>query len=370
SLAEVARYRHEYEILKVVAGEQVAGALALEHVGHRPVLVTQDTGYLTLADRFAASRPSLETFLRTAIALARAVAAVHARGVIHKDLHPRNILVLVEDVGCRVKLLDFGIATRLSRESQGLAHPDNLEGTLAYLSPEQTGRVNRAIDARSDLYSVGATLHWLASGALPFQAPHALGYVHCHIAVRPPRLDEIARGTPAIVADIVAKLLAKSADDRYQSAVGLARDLEECLRRLGTGEVGPFPLGAGDVAEKFEVPQRLYGRERQVATLLGAFERVAGGGGPQPPLRGATSGIGKSALVAEIHRPIVARRGTFIAGKFDQYNRNVPYSAVSSAFAELVHYILMEPPERVAAWRRAIADALGGNGKLLVDVVP
>src|SRR5215471_21543484 len=168
TLAEVARYRHEHEILRLVGGAGAVRGLALERSGHRLVLVTEDTGGQTLADRFAGSRPSLETFLRIGIGLARAVAAVHARGVIHKDLHPRNVIVQADGSG--VRLIDFGIATRLTRESQGLAHPDNLEGTLAYLSPEQTGRVNRPVDVRSDLYSLGATLFTLLSGALPFTA--------------------------------------------------------------------------------------------------------------------------------------------------------------------------------------------------------
>ncbi|MET0389181.1 MAG: AAA family ATPase [Polyangiales bacterium] len=367
SLGEVARYRHELTLLRLLDGPAIVRAFELVQADHRFVIVSEDLHCVTLNEYFGERATDLGEFLRVASALARALAIVHDAGVIHKDINPANVLITPDGA---VKLIDFGISTRLPRQTQGIAHPGTLEGTLAYMAPEQTGRMNSTIDRRSDLYSTGVTLYTLLAGRRPFESDDPVGYVHAHIALDPPSLGELAPHVPPPLAAIITKLMAKSPDERYQSARGLAIDLEHALQEWRAhGTVAPFALGSGDVVLRFEVPHVLYGRDDEVAKLLEVFDRAAQGTA-ELLLVGGYSGIGKSALVHEVQKPIVARRGYFAAGKFDQYNRNVPYSALSAAFRELVHYLLMEPPERVSEWRRLILGACGANGRVLVDVIP
>lgn len=367
SLREIARYRHEHELLESLAEGVVVKPIGVVQVEHRPVLVMEDLSCVTLAEYFAGAAPELRELLRVALGMTRALARLHASGTIHKDINPSN--VVITPVGA-VRLIDLGIATRLSHEPQALAHPGMLEGTLSHMSPEQTGRMNCAVDARSDLYSLGVTLFGLFTGKLPFESEDPMGYVHAHIARQAPALSELVPDVPRVLERMVARLLAKSADDRYQTAAGVAHDLQRALEVLDqTGQLTELELGTGDVRPRFEIPHGLYGRQRELETLLNVFERVAGGH-CELLLVGGYSGIGKSALVNELQKPIVARRGYFAAGKFDQYNRNVPYSALSSAFRELVHYLLMEPTERVERWRRAILAAVGQYGRVLLDVIP
>lgn len=368
SLSEVLRYRHEFEVLRLLEGPHVVRALTLERFGNRVVLVTEDFGGVTLREYFREGPPTLGRFLHLAIELARALAFIHERGVVHKDINPTN--VLVEPRSGAVRLIDFGLSTMLSREARDPKHPEHIEGTFEYMSPEQTGRMNRTQDYRSDFYSMGATLYALANGEPPFKSQDFLQLIHYHIAKEPEPLHEQVSWVPAIVSRIVAKLLAKSAEHRYQSARGLLHDLEECLARLREhGEVAPFPLATRDASPRFEVPQTLYGRSEELSILLRAFDRVARGRS-ELLLLGGYSGIGKSALVNEVHKPITALRGYFIKGKFDQYNRDVPYSAIAQAFDEMVEAILMEPPERVEEWRAEIQEAVGASGGVVVDVVP
>ncbi|MCX4240621.1 trifunctional serine/threonine-protein kinase/ATP-binding protein/sensor histidine kinase [Paraliomyxa miuraensis] len=368
SLSEVLRYRHEFEVLTRLEGPWVIRALSLERVGNRLVLVTEDFGGVTLREYFGAREPTLERFLQLAIGLARALAFIHERGVVHKDINPTN--VLVDPRSGEVKLIDFGISTMLSREARDLRHPERIEGTLEYMSPEQTGRMNRTQDYRSDFYSMGATLHALAQGAPPFESEDLLELIHHHIAKEPEPLHGEVPWIPPSVSQIVTKLLAKSAEHRYQSARGLLHDLEHCLAQLREhGTVAPFVLGTRDASPRFEVPQTLYGRSEELSLLLGAFDRVARGGSELLLLAGY-SGIGKSSLVNEVHKPIAARGGHFIKGKHDQYKRDVPYSAITQAFEGMVEAILMEPPQHVEHWRARIQEALGANGKVVVDIVP
>ncbi|MCA9704618.1 MAG: AAA family ATPase [Myxococcales bacterium] len=368
SLSEVLRYRHEFEVLRRLEGPHVVRALTLERFGNRVALVMEDCGSVTLREHVRDQPPTLEAFLRLAVELTRALAFIHEHGVIHKDINPTN--VLVDPRTGAVRLIDFGLSTMLSREAPELRHPERIEGTFEYMSPEQTGRMNRAQDYRSDFYSLGATLYAVARGAPPFESKDLLELIHHHIAKEPEPLHGAVDWVPPPVSAIVAKLLAKSAEHRYQSARGLLHDLEQCLARLRDGgAVAPFALGTHDASPRFEVPQTLYGRAEELALLLEAFDRVARGGS-ELLLLGGYSGIGKSSLVNEVHKPIAARGGSFIKGKYDQYKRDVPYSAVTQAFEELVATILLEPPPRVERWRTAIQDALGTNGRVIVDVVP
>jgi len=265
----------------------------------------------------------------------------------------------------------------LSRENQSLSHPKLLEGTLAYMSPEQTGRMNRAIDYRTDLYSLGVTFYEMLTGILPFQATEPLELVHCHIAKQPLPPRQLNPEIPQAVSEIVMKLLSKTAEDRYQSAYGLKADLEQCLDLLqatGHSQAEPrneenFILGQQDLFSQFLIPQKLYGREEEVVTLMDAFERVSQGK-TEMMLVSGYSGIGKSSLVNEVHKPIVGARGYFISGKFDQFKRNIPYSSLIQAFQSLLRQLLTESSENLATWKSKLLEAFASNGRVIIDVIP
>lgn len=303
-----------------------------------------------------------------AIALVRILAGIHARGVVHKALTPAQVMFAEGDGGLR--LCGFGIASELLRESSTSSSPRRLEGPLPYLSPEQTGRMNRALDYRSDYYSLGIGLFELLTGRKPFEADHALGWVHCHISRQPPVPHELDPAIPPAVSAIVLKLLAKDPEARYQSADALLGDLERCRAALAAGlALNDFSPGEGDVPLHFLVPQNLYGRQRETAQLLGLFEAAAAGGAVFCLVHGY-SGVGKSALVSQLDRPLVRERGFFVQGKFDQLQRGEAFSALAAALRGLVHQALAEPPAQLEAWRLALLEALGPNAQLIVERVP
>ena len=312
---------------------------------------------------------AVEDFLPLAVSVAAAVGDIHSRGLIHKDLNPGSILF--DPLTRRVKLANFGAASRVARE-QTAARPERLlEESLPYVSPELTGRMNRAVDSRSDLYSLGITYYQLLTGRLPFSASDAIGWVHCHVARKPAPPVRFRDALPSVLSEIVLKLLAKVPDDRYQSAAGLQRDLERCLRQWReSGNITPFALGAEDISDRFLIPQTVYGREAESAALREAFERVGATGQPELVLVSGPSGIGKSAVVYELRRPIIGRQGFFLSAKFERGKRDIPYLAVIRAFRELALDILTESADQIAAWRRRILDALGPNGRLIVDILP
>ncbi|XXX72920.1 ATP-binding sensor histidine kinase [Sorangium sp. So ce134] len=369
SLQDVARLKNEYDILKDLAEnkvDHVVRAYALERLAHRTLMVYEDFGGIALKEHWAGKGVGHEEFLRVAIVIAGALAAVHRQNIIHKDISPSNILINPHTG--EVKLIDFGIATRLSREVQELRRPDGLDGTLAYMSPEQTGRINRALDYRTDMYSLGATLYELLSGAPPFSSADAIELLHCHIASEPRPLVE--HGIPQALSDIITKLMAKTPEERYQSALGLKADLEECLHQLrARGTVSAFKLGRQDISHRFEISQKLYGREREIAMLLDAFSLVCEGRAALLLVSGY-SGIGKSSLIHEVQGPIINRRGYLAFGKFEQYNRDVPYSAMAKALNGLIHELLKEPASQVAIWKEGVRKAVGQNGQVMIEVIP
>jgi hypothetical protein len=367
--AETASLRREHELLQGLDLPGVPRAYALETHRDRLALVLEDVGGETLKELTARGPLDLRSFFDYAIQLATTVGEVHRRGIIHKDINPTN--VIVDRAAGRARLADFGIASRLSAERQGqLQHPHLLEGTISYMSPEQTGRMNRDLDYRSDLYSLGVTFYEMLTGRLPFESADALEVIHGHVAVPPVPPERREPGVPATLSRLVLKLLAKSAEDRYQSADGVVGDLTRCRAAWeAAGEVPELTLGQEDVRDRFVLPQRLYGREQEIGRLLEAFDRAAAGG-VELVLVAGYSGIGKTSLIQEIHRSLAQRRGNFIAGKFDQLGRDVPYRALGQAFDGLVRHLLAGTDEAVAEWRDRVLAALGAGGQVLMDVIP
>lgn len=365
---EVAKFRREFEIGKRFDFDGVIKYYGMERERNDQALILEDFEAVALAEIIPAQGMDVLTFLRIALQLARGLGEVHRKQIIHKDIKPRNI-VTHPDTGI-TKLIDFGISSQLSRENQAILSPNMLEGTLEYMSPEQTGRMNRSIDYRTDFYSLGVTFYEMLTGVLPFQAADAIELVHCHIAKLPTPLHERTPEIPQAVSDIVMKLLAKTAEDRYQSAYGIAVDLQSALNQWSTsGKIENIIAGQHDVSDKFQIPQKLYGREQEIATLLAAFDRVSQGT-KEMMLVSGYSGIGKSALVNEIHKPIVRQRGYFISGKPDQFQRNIPYAALIQAFKGLIRQLLTESDTQIAAWKEKFLAALGPNGRVIVDVIP
>ena len=385
--SELTRYKQEYEITRNLDIDGVVKAYVLEPYQRTLVIILEDFGASSLKqlmnDRVETHGIApLPEFLNIAIRTAEILGTIHAANVIHKDINPANI-VFNPETGI-IKIIDFGISTQLTRENPTLKNPNVLEGSLAYMSPEQTGRMNRSLDYRTDFYSLGVTFYELLTGQLPFESTDALELVHFHIAKQPipPHLlggggeGERGRGgepCPKAVSDIVMKLMAKMAEERYQSAWGVKADLEECLYQLQTsGNISDFPLASSDISDKFQIPQKLYGREAEVETLLAAFERVADN--PQSKIEmmlvAGYSGIGKSSLVAEIHKPNTRLRGYFTEGKFDQFQRSVPYSAIASAFQGLVRQLLTESEAQLEQWREKLRRAFGTSGQVIIDVIP
>jgi PAS domain S-box-containing protein len=332
------------------------------------VLVLDDSGYQPL-DGLLHAPIDFGIFLRRAIGIASAMAAVHRSGLVHKDIKPANILVNA-DSG-EVKLTGFGLASRLTRERQRPEPPESIAGTLAYMAPEQTGRMNRSVDSRSDLYAFGVTLYQMLTGSLPFTAVDPMEWVHCHIARKAVPPHERVVDLAPVLSMIVMKLLAKTAEERYQTAAGVEADLKRCLAEWETERhIGEFPLAERDMSNQLMIPEKLYGRSREVETLLGALQRVVERGAPELVLVSGYSGIGKSSVVNELHPVLVPPCALFATGKFDQYKRDIPYSTLAQAFRSLLRPLLGKSDAELAAWRDALLEALGPNAGLVVDLVP
>ncbi|WP_438004033.1 AAA family ATPase [Sorangium sp. So ce321] len=362
------RLHHEYEVARALDTPAVVKPCAIEALGDQVALVLEDFGGRSL-DKLLDGPMPLDRFFPIALRLSAALAELHRHHVIHKDIKPQNLLCNPETG--EVKITDLGIACLAPRESQELVHDGLIEGTLAYMAPEQTGRMNRWIDERTDLYSLGVTFYEMLTGALPFHASDPVAWVYCHIAQKPQPPHALVPSIPPALSAVVLKLLAKAAEERYQSALGLRYDLDACSAQLrASGTIQAFPLGQRDVSDRFQVPQRLYGREREVEALLAVFDRVAAQGRPELALVSGYSGIGKSSLVAELHRPVARARGFFLRGKFDELKRDIPYHAFLQAFRGLVQEILCVSEDELERWRQRLREALGPNGGLLADVLP
>jgi PAS domain S-box-containing protein len=368
SPASLDRLTHEYDLKDELDHAWAVRPLELGRDRGRRILVLEDPGGEPL-DRLLGEPMELGRFLRLAIGIAAALGKLHQCGLVHKDLKPTHIFVNCADA--HVRLTGFGIASRLPRERQAPEPPEVIAGTLAYMAPEQTGRMNRSIDARSDIYALGVTLYQMLTGSLPFTAADPMEWVHCHIARKPVPPGERLENAPAPVSAIIMKLLAKTAEERYQTAGGVERDLRRCLAEWEPqGYIDDFPLGQQDTPDRLLIPEKLYGRAREVEALLAAFDRVVNGGAPELVLVSGYSGIGKSAVVNELHKVLVPSRGLFASGKFDQYKPDIPYATLAQAFQILVRSLLGKSDIELRVWRDALLEALSPNGRLMVDLVP
>ncbi|AFY81995.1 AAA family ATPase [Oscillatoria acuminata] len=366
---KIAQFQREYETTRSLNFPGIINAYRLERSDRQWVMVIEDFGGVSLKTIIQNQPLTLSQFLPIAINIAEILDLVHQQQIIHKDINPSN-LVLNPNTQ-ELKLIDFGISTQLSRENPTFRNPNLLEGTLLYIAPEQTGRMNRSVDYRSDFYSLGVTFYELLTGRVPFPSDDPLALVYSHLAQQPIPPHQLNTEIPEAISRIILKLMSKNAEDRYQSAYGLKRDLEECLRQWqNTEQIQPFPLATQDSSDRFQLPQKLYGRQQEIAELLSGFERVCSGGQTELMLVAGYSGIGKSALVQEVYKPITRQRGYFISGKFDQLQRDIPYASLVQAFRSLILQLLTESATQIATWREKLLTALGPNAQIIIDVIP
>jgi hypothetical protein len=362
--------KHEHAVLRALEVPGVIRALGLEEHDRKPVLALEHWDGTSLARVLDKGPLPVGVALQLCAALARSLGEVHRRGLLHRDIKPHNVLVDAERT--RTCLIDFGLATWWTPQLAAQTSVEAISGTLAYMAPEQTGRMNRAPDARADLYALGATLYQMLTGALPFEATDPLELIHAHIARAPVPPHERApeRGLPEALSAIVLKLMAKSPEDRYQTASGAAWDLERAARAwVETGTVAPFPLAKRDWEDRIRAPSRLFGRERESAALAALFEQACGGATVLSLVAGP-SGVGKSALVQALQGKVRARRGIFASGKFDQLQRSTPYAALAQALRSVVRRRLADPAEVLERWRQAFQAAAGPDGQILVELMP
>jgi PAS domain S-box-containing protein len=365
---QLSRFQREYQITRKFNDQGIIQVYHLEKYQNRLVMILEDFGGIALNYIIKQRLLTIREFLTIAIKITKALAVVHHYQIIHKDLNPSNI-VINEQTG-DVKLIDFGISTELNQEKQAIKNPRILEGTLPYMSPEQTGRMNRYLDYRSDFYSLGITFYQLLTNRLPFQAKDTLSWLYCHLAEKPQSPEVINSHIPEMLSRIVMKLIAKNAEDRYQSAWGLLADLENCFQQWDQNQqIIPFSLAQKDIITQFNLPQKLYGREQEINQLLQSFENLEKTKIKLLLVTGH-SGVGKTALINEIHKPITAKKGIFISGKYEQYQTNIPYFAIIQAFDQFCNYLLTETREDLSKWQNKILTAIGKNGQLLIDVIP
>ncbi|HPR04669.1 MAG TPA: AAA family ATPase, partial [Deltaproteobacteria bacterium] len=367
SPADIARLKHEYELIRSIKVDGIVNVIDIIESEHMIALVMEDFPAAPLSELMK-NGIALERFLDLAVRAAKILGDIHNGNVTHRNLKPSNILYHAEKEA--LKLTDFGIASEITRRNDEVYNTEVIEKTLPYLSPEQTGRMNCAVDYRTDLYSLGVTFYEMLTGSTPFTAGDPLELIHAHIAKAPVPPHEVNPQVPAAVSGIVMKLLAKTPDERYQNSYGLMADLKDCLDQLEkTGRIEPFELARHDLSLKFNIPQVLVGREHELEILFKSFERVSNGY-VEILLVTGEPGIGKSALVGEVSNPIVGKRGYFISGKYDQLRRSVPYSAIIQAFHGLAGQLLTESEERIQEWRKKLYAALGPNGKIITDIIP
>lgn len=366
---EIARLKHEYEITQSLKGQfGIIESYELAPYDHQIALIMEDVEGISLSRLIRARTLDITTGLRIAINIAKCLQAIHSAHVIHKDIQPQNIIIQPDKKA--IKIIDFGLSTRLERERISVKPPELMEGTLAYISPEQTGRMSREITYRSDFYSLGVVLYEIFTGQLPFNSSNPLELIHFHIAKDPIPPHEINQKIPLMLSKLILKLLEKDGENRYKSASGLFFDLENCLQQLQQkGIIETFSLCTKDQYEYLYIPEKLYGRREQIQTLYKTFEKTVEGKCRLVLVRGP-AGIGKSVLIQEVQKPLSQVAGFFITGKFEQFKRNIFRTAIIEAFEQLVRQILSEPENTVAEWKNKILKSLGANGQAIIDVIP
>lgn len=364
---KIVQFNNEYELTCDIESTGIRRAIKKGKIDNLYALYLEYEAGKTLSEYIQKKDQPISEKIAIAIEISRSLAEVHRLGIIHKDITPMNIVVGEDG---KITLIDFGISSRVDLKTSHLGNPQKLEGTLSYISPEQTGRMNRIVDYRTDLYSLGVVLYRLFSGELPFTMTDPLELVHAHIAQSPEFLSVVHPGIPEVISRIIHKLMAKNAEDRYQSAFGLRRDLTTCLEYVEKGKPIPnLDLAAFDTAGRFRIPEKLYGRKKELAVLMKAYKRITEGE-TQFLLVAGYSGTGKSALVSEIHKPITANKGYFVSGKFDQYQRATPNYAFIRALEDFVELLLTEDEAKIKEWKDLILTAIGVNGALLTEVIP
>ena len=368
---EIYYLKHEYEIIKDLNIKGIVKPYDLRWYQNNVALILEDFAGESLARFLAVRKFSLIEFLQVTIQLAQILKDLHHNQIIHQDIKPSNIIIHPQTL--EVKITDFNIATNFptsANELEDTGHNLSLLGTLAYISPEQTGRMHRSVDYRTDFYSLGVTFYEMLTGKLPFDTSDLLELIHYHIAQTATPPHRINPKIPKIISELILKLLSKNAEDRYQSAHGLKTDLETCLAQLKeTGELKPFILGELDHCSKFLISQRLYGRSSEITSLISSFDRVCSGAREMVLISG-DPGVGKTALIDEIYQWIVKQQVYFIAGKFDQFNRDVPYAALIEAFRSLIQQLLTESSQNIEVWREKILFYLGVNARVIIDIIP
>jgi predicted ATPase/signal transduction histidine kinase/ActR/RegA family two-component response regulator len=376
-LNELIQFRHQYTIAKNLDLPTIIKTLALEKHQNSYALIMEDCDSISLQEKFAGEKimgsydhnfQNLRTFLQIAIQVTEALDYLHRHQIIHKDIKPANILIHPQTQ--QIKIIDFSISSLLPNEITARPNNGSVKGTLAYISPEQTGRMNRGIDYRSDFYSFGVTCYELLTGQHPFLTADPMELVHCHLAKKPLPAHQVQPTIPLILSHIIGKLMAKNAEDRYQSTLGFQHDLNTCLNRLQeNGHIPVFEIATKDATGNLLIPEKLYGRELEVTTLLNALDRVSGGTAEMLLIKGL-SGIGKTALAKEIHWPVVQQQGYFIQGKYDQFQRNIPFTAIIQALRDLLRQLLSASSIELQKWKDQILTAIGENGQVLTIVVP
>lgn len=390
TLEELVRYKQEYEIARSLNLDGAIEAYSLENFHNTLLITLEDFGGESLEILYKSNKIALKDFLEIAVLIVESLGKLHAANIIHKDISPANIVF--NSVTRRLKIIDFGSSTILSKETPSFICPELLEGTLSYISPEQTGRMNRNVDYRTDFYSLGATFYHLLTHQLPFESDDPLELIHCHLAKQPIPPHQIDPNIPPVLSQIIIKLLAKTAEDRYQSAWGIAADLKNCWQQLEADRIiTEFELGKEDLADKLQIPEKLYGRDREVGILLDAFERRVGRERAEEAKVATTNyqlpatnyqiksglvlvrgyaGIGKSSLVQELFKLVTQKRGYFVQGKYEQYQRHIPYFGLIKALQELIRQLLLEDSVRLVKWRDRILTTCGENIRVLTDAIP
>ena len=348
------QYEFEHRVLRQLSLPGVVQAYALEKNANQVALVLEDFGGENLA--VGSEGLGIDEFFEVAIAMAGVLGEIHDKGVVHRDIKPRN--VLLNRRTRQLKLIDFHVASDVLHERQDAEGLSQLQGSLPYMSPEQTGRMNRELDYRTDYYALGVTFFELLTGKLPFQAADPMGWIHAHLSKRAPQVHHVRRAVPEMVAKIVEKLLAKDPDDRYQSARGLISDLEECRGQWeAAGRIETFPLGAHDVSERFALSQKIIGRGQELGCMLEALEQAIHGRA-QVVLVSGPIGAGKSALAEELRKSVVRRGGTYAAGRSERLERHVPYGVFAQALRAVTRQVLSEPEDRLKARKERCLAAL------------